>query len=194
MPSCVVVFADYDSANQLIHKLQNASAIVSKCQLIQPRQTKQNHNNSPKEQTNTTRESTSQALVPVEIHTIKWLNPELSKKLRQRNMAMWLMPFGFLAGLTFTQMTGLQTFSNVGLGPVGEPLIGSLLGMMSGWIGSQVAARSVTSDKIEDINTLRKLNEVGRWLLILETPEGIEFPWNCVQEVNPMQIMRFSDL
>ena len=66
-------------------------------------------------------------------------------------MAKWLMPFGFMAGLTFTFMTGLQTFKGLGLGSLGEPLIGSLLGMMSGWMGTYAASLSVKSDNNDQI-------------------------------------------
>ena len=66
------------------------------------------------------------------------LNPALARRRRQKGMALWLVPFGFFAGLTFTQITDLHTFSL--LGPWGEPLVGGLLGMGSGWLGSFVAA------------------------------------------------------
>ena len=58
--------------------------------------------------------------------TLEELNPAFARQRRQKGMALWLIPFGFLAGLTFTQITDLHTFS--ALGPWGEPLIGGLLG------------------------------------------------------------------
>ena len=81
----------------------------------------------------------------------------------------------------------------MGFGNWAEPIIGSLLGMGSGWIGSFVASSSVEPAQKDDILTLRKLNAEGKWLLILETPSGTELPWQFLQEVNPIQIMRFSD-
>ena len=103
------------------------------------------------------------------------------------------MPFGFIAGLTFSQMTGLQTFSGLGLGPVGEPLIGSLLGMTSGLIGSYVAAASINPDQNDDIRKLTKRNADGYWLLLLETPLEIELPWALMKEINHIEIVRLPD-
>ena len=58
------------------------------------------------------------------------LNPAMARRQRQRSMARWLIPFGFFAGVTFTQITDLNTFSS--LGTWAEPLIGGLLGLGSG--------------------------------------------------------------
>ena len=111
-------------------------------------------------------------------------------------MALWLMPFGFIAGLTFSLMTGLNTFENLGIriGSWSEPLIAGLLGMASGWIGSYTAAFSVNSEKNDELRSLRRLGEEGKWLLLLETPFGVELPWQFIQEINPSQIVRFNDL
>ena len=57
-------------------------------------------------------------------------------------MATWLLPFGFGAGLLFTFITNLDTFAFAG--PIGQPLIGGLLGLGSGWMGSYAAAASVS--------------------------------------------------
>jgi len=107
-------------------------------------------------------------------------------------MARWLMPFGFLAGLTFTQITTLQTFA--ALGPWGQPLIGGLLGMGSGLMGSYAAAASVPSDNEDGVRILRNRHEEQRWLLLLETPTGIEPPWQLLQSARPIQVVRLSEL
>ena len=73
------------------------------------------------------------------------LNPALQRQARQRQMATWLLPFGFGAGMVFTFITNLDTFAFAG--PIGQPLIGGLLGLGSGWMGSYAAAASVTSDR-----------------------------------------------
>ena len=44
------------------------------------------------------------------------------------------MPFGFIAGIAFSNMTNLSTFSFLGLNNIGESLIGGLLGMGSGYL------------------------------------------------------------
>jgi len=67
------------------------------------------------------------------------------------------------------------------------------VGMISGWMGSYVAAASVRTKNVEDINSLRKLHEQGLWLMILETPLEVELPWKLLKEVEPTEIVRLLD-
>ena len=103
-------------------------------------------------------------------------------------MSAWLMPFGFVAGLIFSGMTNLSTFSNLGFSKTAEPLIGGLLGMTSGWIGSFFAAMSVNTYQ-EDIKSLIKRNEQGLWLVLLETPSEIEPPPSIINSGRSLDSM-----
>lgn len=49
-------------------------------------------------------------------------------------MSFWLIPFGFLAGFTFSVITNLHTFAWAG--EIGNHVIGGLLGAASGAMGS----------------------------------------------------------
>jgi hypothetical protein len=119
------------------------------------------------------------------------LNPSIARKRRQKGMATWLMPFGFFAGVTFTFMTDLDTFAFAG--EVGSHLIGGLLGLGSGLMGSYAAAASVSSDSDDRIRALRNRLEEGNWLLLLETATGVEVPWTRLKEANPQSVVRLSD-
>jgi len=119
------------------------------------------------------------------------LNPAFNRQRRQRGMAFWLIPFGFLAGLTFTQITDLHTFS--ALGPWGEPLIGGLLGMGSGWMGSFVAAASVSSEVDDRVRMLRNRLDEGGWLLLLQPQSGREVPWALLREARPKAVVRLGE-
>ena len=119
------------------------------------------------------------------------LNPSIGRKRRQKGMATWLMPFGFFAGVTFTFMTDLDTFAFAG--EVGSHLIGGLLGLGSGLMGSYAAAASVSSDSDDRIRALRNRLEEGNWLLLLETATGVEVPWTRLQEAKPQSVVRLSD-
>ena len=99
--------------------------------------------------------------------------------------------FWIPAGLTFSGMTGLDTFSKFGLGGIGETLAGGLLGMGSGWIGSFFAVRSVNSYQ-EELKGIFKSNEQGRWLILLETPLETELPWQTIREINPIEIVNLN--
>lgn len=106
-------------------------------------------------------------------------------------MARWLIPFGFFAGLTFTLITDLHTFAFAG--PLGEPLIGGLLGMGSGWMGSFAAAASVASDQDDRIRGLRNRVEEGSWLLLVETAQGVDMPWTLLRDARPLAVVRLSE-
>ena len=119
------------------------------------------------------------------------LNPALARRIRQRRMATWLIPFGFFAGLTFTFITDLDTFAFAG--PIGSHLIGGLLGLGSGWMGSFAAAASVSSDVDDRVRALRNRLEEGNWLLLVETASGVEIPWTRLQEAKPKAVVRLSE-
>ena len=194
MPICVVALAEKSMAVELTMKLRDSTTPLVKSILIEPSKQKElSPDEDPKEG------SSNEGGEPLMLESkameqISLLNPKLAQKSRQQSMAIWLIPFGFISGLTFTQMTGLNTFSELGFSFLPEAVVGSLLGMGSGWLGSYVAAASVNSEDNEDIKSLRKLNEEGKWLLLLETPLEIDLPWQIVRGVNPTEVVRLRDL
>jgi hypothetical protein len=119
------------------------------------------------------------------------LNPAAGRRQRQRSMARWLIPFGFFAGLTFTFITDLDTFAFAGAWS--QHLIGGLLGMGSGWMGSFAAAASVRSEEDDRIRGLRNRLEEGSWLLLAETPNGLDMPWRTLQEARPQSVVRLAE-
>ena len=119
------------------------------------------------------------------------LNPAVARRARQQGMALWLIPFGFLAGLTFTYITDLDTFAFAGAWS--QHLIGALLGMGSGWMGSFAAAASVRSEEDDRIRSLRNRVEEGNWLLLAETANGIDMPWTSLQQAKPLAVVRLGD-
>lgn len=125
------------------------------------------------------------------VEAVPELNPKLSRQLRQRSMARWLLPFGFLAGLTFTFITDLDTFAFAG--PAGSHLIGGLLGLGSGFMGSFAAAASVSSDLDDRVRALRNRLEEGNWLLLVEIASGLEMPWTTLQSAKPKALVRLND-
>ncbi len=190
MAICIVVLTGAEEANQLAQKLATAATPLIRCDLIRP---KGIQTSSAQEKTPRNEEGMASELNPVDIETIELLNPNLSKKSRQKRMALWLLPFGFIAGFTFTKLTGLTTFSELGFGYLGESLSGGLVGMASGWMGSYVASASVSSTNTEDIVAIKKLSENGLWLLLLETPLEIELPWNILREDKNLEIFRLLE-
>jgi hypothetical protein len=124
------------------------------------------------------------------ITAVDRLNPAVARRQRQRSMVRWLLPFGFFAGLMFTFITDLHTFGFAG--PYGEPVIGGLLGMGSGWMGSFAAAASVSSEEDDRIRILRNRVEEGNWLLLMERA-GEDIPWTAIQKAGPKAVVRLED-
>ncbi len=191
MPICVLVLKKRQSANDLKDQLREAKTPITTFDLIAP--ASYDFQQKKTEEIESGEKEEPISLTPVTIETVELLNPKLARKRRQSTMAKWLMPFGFIAGLSFTKMTGLTTFADLGISQKLEPMISSLLGMGSGWIGSQYAASSINTDKSDDIQTLRKRNQEGLWLLILETPIEIELPWHILKASNPIEVLTLRD-
>ena len=119
------------------------------------------------------------------------LDATAARRRLQRSMVRWLMPFGFVAGLTFTQITDLHTFDAVGAW--GEPVIGGLLGMISGLMGSYAAAASVSSEEDDRLRILRNRLEEGNWLLLVEPAGPQDMPWPLVQQARPKAVVRLGE-
>ena len=125
------------------------------------------------------------------LEQVERLNPAAARRQRQRSMARWLLPFGFLAGLTFTYITDLDTFAFAGAWS--QHLVGGLLGLGSGWMGSFAAAASVSSEEDDRVRGLRNRLEEGSWLLLAETASGVEMPWTTLQQARPQAVVRLAD-
>ncbi len=183
MSTCVIVFERKAPANELILKLREAQKPIRNCDLIEPL-----NNKIDPEPINP--KNTGEIFInQLNFNNVMLLNPNLAKKDRQKALATWLIPFGFIAGLSFSQMTDLKTFSEMGFPNQFEKLLGGLVGMISGWLGSYFSAGSINEEDDEDIKALRKKSEQGFWLLILDLPIEIEPPWEIIQETNYQEII-----
>ena len=69
------------------------------------------------------------------------IDPNQSARDRMRQMAFWLVPFGFLAGFAFSLLTNLNTFPWAS--ETGNHLIGGLLGAAAAAFGSFVVGGGV---------------------------------------------------
>ncbi len=185
MAICILVLEQEETAFELWESIKGFPTEISKYQVIEP------ISNQLEESQRSERLDKSDILEIVKFENVELLNPILSRKKRQKQMALWLIPFGFIAGLTFAGMTNLQTFSKFGFSQSGETLIGALLGMVSGWIGSYFGARSVNSSQ-EDIKSLVKFNEKGLWLILMETPYETELPWKLIREIKPVDVINLN--
>ena len=183
MSTCVIVFEGKQPAQELVLKLREAQTPIMSCDFIEPLKNKIDSKDiNPK--------SSGEVFInELNFNNVKLLNPTLARKERQKTLATWLIPFGFIAGLSFSQMTDLKTFEEMGFPNQFEKLLGGLVGTISGWLGSFFSAGSINQDNNDDIRVLRKKSEQGFWLLILELPIEIEIPWEILKETNCLEII-----
>ena len=183
MSTYVITFKEKKPAKELLLKLREAQTPIVNCDLVKPL-----GNTTDNEDSNT---DTSEELFTYQSNfdDIKLLNPTLARKGHQKTLATWLIPFGFIAGLSFSQMTDLKTFSDMGFPNQLEKLLGGLVGMISGALGSFFSAGGISQETDDDLRAIRKKSEEGFWLLILELPLEIEPPWIILNEINSLEII-----
>ena len=183
MSTYVIVFKEKNPAKELLLKLREAQTPILNCNFVEPLNNKMDSENINLE--NPEEVFTNQ----INFNNVKLLNPILARKERQKALATWLIPFGFIAGLSFSQMTELKTFTDFGFPTQFEKILGGLVGMISGWMGSLFSAGGINQENDDDIRSLRKKSEQGLWLLILDLPIEIELPWEILKEVNCLDII-----
>jgi len=181
-----LVFDDFEKCINLTNTFKEKSIFLSESTLIIP----ENKQLSIDQQSSINELD----LIKIEaLENIRVLNPKLDRKLRQQNMKKWLMPFGFIAGLTFSNMTNLSTFSFLGLDSFGESLFGGTLGMASGYLGSIVSSASINLNRKKEIRSILNFNKDGKWLWLLESQIGYELPWNLIRESKSQDIIFFEN-
>ena len=189
MTKCILIFKEIEKCVNLLKTFEEKSIFISQAILIEPT------NDKIKGDQEQILQNFKSYLLKIEnIENNRILNPKLDRQIRQKNMKKWLMPFGFLAGLGFSNMTNLTTFSFLNLNAFGESFLGGLLGLSSGYIGSFFASGSININRNKEIRPLLNANKNGKWLFILEDQNGYELPWNLIKESEPLDIIFLEGL
>jgi len=184
LTKCILIFKELEKCIDLFKVFEERSIFLSQALLIKPRD-----DNLTNQQKKFLLGEKNNFFKVEKIEENRILNPKLDRQIRQKNMRTWLMPFGFLAGLTFSNMTNLTTFSFLGLNAVGDSIIGGFLGMISGYLGSFFAAASINLNRGKEIRSILNANKQGNWLMLLENQNGYELPWNLLKESEPIDII-----
>ena len=184
MTKCILIFKELEKCIDLFKIFEERSIFLSQSLLIRPSDDKITN-----EQKELILEEKNIFFKVEKIEENRILNPKLDRKIRQKNMRTWLMPFGFLAGLTFSNMTNLSTFSFLGFNTFGDSIIGGFLGMGSGYLGSFFASGSINLNRDKEIRPLLNANKEGKWLMLLENQNGYELPWNLLKESEPIDLI-----
>ena len=184
MTKCIVIFEELEECIDLFNVFKEKSVLFSEVILIPPID-----NKISSDQKDILDFKVNNLFKYKRIEDIRVLNPKLDRKLRQKDMSRWLMPFGFIAGIAFSNMTNLSTFSFLGLNPTGESLIGGMLGMGSGYLGSIVSSASINLDRNKELRSIINFNKEGKWLVLLETQIGTDLPWAFIKQSDPKDII-----
>ena len=183
MSTYVIILKEKKQAKELLLKLREAQTPILNCDLVEPLGNKSDNENSNLDSSEEVFANQSN------FYNIKLLNPDLARKDHQKTLAKWLIPFGFIAGLSFSQMTDLKTFADMGFPNQLEKLLGGLVGMISGALGSFFSAGGINQETVDDLKVIRKKSEEGFWLLILELPMELEPPWAILKETDSLEII-----
>ena len=183
MSTYVIISKEKEPVKELLLKLRESQTPILNCDLVEPLKNRTDNEDSNLEISKEVFANQSN------FNDIKLLNPALAQKDRQKTLATWLIPFGFITGLSFSQMTDLNTFANMGFPNPLEKLLGGLVGMISGALGSFFSAGGISQETVDDLRALQKKSESGFWLLILELPIEIEPPWAILKGADNLEVI-----
>ncbi len=130
MSTFVIISKEKNLTKELLLELKEAQTPILNCDLVEPLDNRLESENSNFDRSEEVVVSQSNFM------NIKFLNPTLARKERQKTLATWLIPFGFIAGISFSLMTDLKTFTDMGFPNQLEKLLGGLVVMISGALGS----------------------------------------------------------
>ena len=98
------------------------------------------------------------------------IDPKEKAKTQVKLMAIWLVPFGFFAGFTFSFITGLDTFAWAG--EIGNHVVGGILGAGSGAMGSVFVGGGVgLFEGGGDDSLYRHRLDAGKYLIVVQGSE-----------------------
>ncbi|MBD2164172.1 hypothetical protein H6G64_11980 [Calothrix sp. FACHB-156] len=121
------------------------------------------------------------------------IDPQEQANKQVRLMAIWLVPFGFFAGFTFSYITGLDTFAWAG--EIGNHIVGGLLGAASGAMGSVVVGGGVGlitggGDALPYRNRL----DAGKYLVVVQGSEMLtKQATRILRQFEPENMQGYAD-
>ena len=100
------------------------------------------------------------------------IDPNQQAQNNIKRMAFWLVPFGFAAGISFSILTGLNTFAWAG--NTGNHLIGGLLGAAAAALGSFfVGGGAGIAIGSGDALPYRNRLNAGKYLIVAKGSESL---------------------
>lgn len=121
------------------------------------------------------------------------IDPNEQAKKQSQLLSFWLVPFGFVSGVAFNILTGLNTFPWAG--EVGNQLIGGLLGAGAGAMGSFFSGGGVglvlgSGDALPYRNRLN----AGKYLVVVQGSETLtRQATRILRQFEPENIQGYAD-
>jgi hypothetical protein len=100
------------------------------------------------------------------------IDPNKQARRGAKNLAYWLIPFGFAAGYAFNWLTGIDILPN--LNPIGDRAIAGVLGAASGALGAYIVGGGVglTVGSGDALPYRNRLN-AGKYLIVVQGNEEL---------------------
>jgi len=100
------------------------------------------------------------------------IDPNQQARKGAKRLVYWLLPFGFVAGYAFNQLTGIEIAPAIA--PVGNHIIGGLLGAVAGALGAYLVGGGVglTVGSGDALSYRNRLN-AGKYLVVVKGTEDL---------------------
>lgn len=121
------------------------------------------------------------------------IDPREEAQKQIRRLTLWTVPFGFISGISFNAITGLNTFPWAGT--LGNQLIGGLLGAGAGAMGGFFIGGGVgVGLGGGDATTYRNRLKAGKYLVVAKGSEGlINQATRILRPMKPENIQGYGD-
>lgn len=122
-----------------------------------------------------------------------FLDPKQSARRRALLMALWLVPFGFIAGCAFNLSTQYQLIPSAGT--TGNLLIGGVLGAIGGVMGSLFVGGGIAMNS-EDSNSVsyHKYFKEGKYLVVVSgQPNLTNKATRILRQLQPENLQSYID-
>jgi hypothetical protein len=122
-----------------------------------------------------------------------FIDPKNPARKQALQMAIWLVPFGFIGGIAFNLATDYQLLPEVGL--LGNRLIGGLLGALAGAMGSFFVGGGIglSSGSGDALPYRNRLNE-GKYLVVVQgAPNFTNKATRILRQLSPESLQGYID-
>ncbi|MGF1477925.1 MAG: hypothetical protein ACFB4I_00300 [Cyanophyceae cyanobacterium] len=120
------------------------------------------------------------------------LDPKALASRRSRGMALWLIPFGFVAGYVFNLQTGIAIVEP--LGALGNHVLGGLFGAVAAAMGSFFVGGGVLNFGREEEPPYRDRLQAGKYLVAVKGTANVKNrATEVLQQFDPEDLQTFTE-